>query len=123
MTCQAINQRLYENREDKERMSAATNAQQKLGMTAARPYIGRMVIITSEQIRAARALLRWEQKDLAKASGLALITINAMERRPGRLMMRTSSLYALVEAFDKAGIEFLEGDDGGAGVRWKRRRE
>jgi transcriptional regulator with XRE-family HTH domain len=97
------------------------NTQQKLGTMTASAYTGQMVVITSEQIRAARALLRWEQKDLAEASGLALITINAMERRPGPLMMRTSSLYALVAAFDRAGIEFLDADDGGAGVRFKRR--
>jgi DNA-binding XRE family transcriptional regulator len=77
------------------------------------------VAITSEQIRAARGLLRWEQRDLAEASGLALITIKSIERRRGPLMVRTSSLYALQTAFDKAGVEFLDANNGGAGVRWK----
>jgi hypothetical protein len=77
------------------------------------------VAITSEQIKAARGLLRWEQKDLSEACGLALVTIKSIEQRPGPLMVRTSSLYAIVAAFDKAGVIFTEADNGGAGVKWK----
>lgn len=75
---------------------------------------GARVPITSEQIKAARALLRWERKDLAEASGLALITIKGIEQRTGPLTGRISTLYALVEAFEKAGVEF---DQDGRGVR------
>lgn len=80
------------------------------------------VAITSEQIRAARALLRWEQTDLAKASGLAVVTIQVIERRPGALRTRTTTLYALQDAFKRAGVEFLDEDNGGPGVRMKVRR-
>jgi hypothetical protein len=36
-------------------------------------------------------------------------------------MLRASSLYALQTAFDVAGVEFFDGDNGGAGVRFKQR--
>jgi transcriptional regulator with XRE-family HTH domain len=65
------------------------------------------IAITSEQVRAARGLLRWEQKDLAEACGLAVETIKSIERKHGPLMVRTSSLYALQDAFDRAGVEFF----------------
>jgi transcriptional regulator with XRE-family HTH domain len=81
-----------------------------------------LTMITSEQVRAARALLRWDQKDLAKASGLAEVTIRSIEQRPGALMVRSSSLYALERAFSNAGVIFFDSDNGGAGVRWKRGR-
>jgi transcriptional regulator with XRE-family HTH domain len=85
------------------------------------PGAVRVATISSEQIKAARGLLRWEQTALAEASGLAVVTIKSIERRPGPLMVRTSSLYALVAAFDQAGVEFFDGDNGGAGVRFKHR--
>ena len=84
------------------------------------PGASQMAVITSEQIKAARALLRWEQKDLSEASGLSLGTIKVIEQRPGLLIVRTTSLYALLDAFNKVGIEFLEPNNGGEGVRFKR---
>ena len=99
-----------------------------LGTARARRYTQQgepgagQVAITSEQIRAARALLRWEQTDLAEASGLAVVTIQTIERRPGPLMIRTSSLYKLQEAFKRVGVEFLDEDNGGPGVRMRGRR-
>jgi transcriptional regulator with XRE-family HTH domain len=103
--------------------------EQALGLIDARVYNGTgqdgassLMAITSEQIRAARGLLRWEQRHLAKACKLALVTIKSIEQRPGPLMVRTSSLYAIVAAFEKAGVEFFDSDNGGAGVRFKRGR-
>lgn len=87
------------------------------------PRAGRVATITGEQIRAARALLRWEQTDLAEASGLSVITIKTVEKQHGPILVRTSSLYALQKAFDRAGVEFFDEDNhAGAGVRWKGRR-
>jgi predicted transcriptional regulator len=78
-------------------------------------------MLTAGQIRAARALLDWKQSDLAKASGVAEVTIKKIER--GGIDPRASTLDALQRAFDKAGVVFLEpGDvrDGGPGVRLKK---
>jgi DNA-binding XRE family transcriptional regulator len=80
-------------------------------------------MITAGQIRAARALIGWTQMDLAKASGVSEISIKNIER--GATDPRSSTLGALQQAFEKAGVIFLEpGDirDGGAGVRLKKVR-
>jgi predicted transcriptional regulator len=77
--------------------------------------------ITSELIRAARALLRWEQRDLAKASGVSLPTIKRLEVTPGPLAAHSSTVTGLRRALESAGIEFTNGS--GPGVRIKRRSQ
>jgi predicted transcriptional regulator len=79
-------------------------------------YSPRMV--TRQQIRAARQLLLWSQTDLATAANLPLAVIKNLER--GALDPRQSQLVAIEEAFDRAGVIFLEVGDirsGGRGVR------
>jgi len=73
--------------------------------------------ITSELIRAARALLRWEQRDLAHASGVSLPTIKRLESAPGILAAHSSTVAALRRALESAGIEFTKGN--GPGVHLK----
>jgi len=53
-------------------------------------------VITSEQIRAARALLRWEQRDLAEASKVSLASVKRLETIHGQLAAqpRTIDAYA-----------------------------
>jgi predicted transcriptional regulator len=62
--------------------------------------------ITSELIRAARALLRWEQRDLADASSVSLPTVKRLEAKPGGLAAHASTVAALVKALEAAGVEF-----------------
>ena len=69
------------------------------------------------------SLIGWKQTDLAKASGVSEISIKNIER--GATDPRSSTLGALQQVFEKAGVIFLEpGDirDGGAGVRLKKVR-
>ncbi len=74
--------------------------------------------ITNEQCRAARALLGWSQSDLATASLIAQKTIADFERDARELRPRTvADIRATLE---KAGIEFIDGNGGGPGVRLKR---
>lgn len=76
--------------------------------------------ITSEQIRAARALLRWEQKDLAEKSGISLPTIKRLEGVRGPLAAHGRTIAALQQALESGGVVFLaDGQDtiGGPGVR------
>jgi predicted transcriptional regulator len=75
---------------------------------------------TSEQIRAARALLRWEQKDLAKASAVSLPSIKRLETIPGTLAAQARTVYALRTALEAAGVEFIAENGGGPGVRLKK---
>jgi predicted transcriptional regulator len=80
-------------------------------------------MITSEQIKAARALLRWGQRDLARASRVSLPSIKRLETIPGPLPARESTIEALRRALEEAGIEFTDGTSPGvslgrlAGVR------
>ena len=77
--------------------------------------------LTSEQVRAARMLLRWEQKDLAEASGVSLPSIKRLETQPGELGAQDRTIQSLVRALEKAGVEFIPENGGGVGVRLTRR--
>jgi hypothetical protein len=78
------------------------------------------VAITSELIRAARALLRWEQRHLSDASSVSLPTIKRLEAKQGILAAHGSTIAALRSALENAGIEFIDENGGGAGVRLRK---
>lgn len=65
-------------------------------------------MITAEQMRAARAMLRMEQDELAKRANLSLKTVKRAEASSGKLS--TSSGYALMRALEHCGIEFIDRD-------------
>jgi len=80
-------------------------------------------MITSGQMRAARALLGIDQRELAGLSGLSLPTIQRMEASGGVVRGNVDSLMKLVGALAASGIELI-GDgapstSGGRGVRLK----
>jgi transcriptional regulator with XRE-family HTH domain len=65
-------------------------------------------LVTSEQVRAARMLLRWEQKELAKESGVSLAAIKRLEATRGSLRAHARTAEALRAAFAAAGVEFID---------------
>jgi predicted transcriptional regulator len=74
-------------------------------------------MITSRQIRAARALLGWSQQQLADK---AIVSLNAVARLENGLVdSRISTVQSVQKALVKAGIEFLDADQKGEGVRLK----
>ena len=75
-------------------------------------------MITSDQIRAARALLRWSGKDLAEKTGLGFSTLMRLEVLEGVPTAQAKTLETIQKAFEKAGIEFIGSPEEGAGVRW-----
>ena len=79
-------------------------------------------MITSDQIRAARALLRWSGKDLAEKTGLGFSTLMRLEVLDGVPAAQAKTLDAIQKAFEKAGIEFIGNPEEGAGVRWKSKK-
>ena len=79
-----------------------------------------MIIIYGGQIRAARALLGWSQRELSKKSKVAFGTIQRMESFDGPIGSRTETLAKVVAVFEKAGIEFLNSDSPGLRLRKKR---
>ena len=80
-------------------------------------------MITAAQLRAARALLGIDQRELAAQCGLSVPTIQRMEASEGVIRGNVNSLMKLVGALDSAGIELIgEGavsQSGGRGVRLK----
>jgi predicted transcriptional regulator len=80
----------------------------------------RLTMISGKQIRAGRALVGWKQRELAAAAGVSEISIKNAER--GVVDSRGSTLNAIQQAFDRAGVVFLDTGDtrtGGPGVRLK----
>ena len=80
-------------------------------------------MITAAQMRAARALLGIDQRQLAELAGVSVPTIQRMESSNGNVRGVIDSLTKLVEALDQAGIELI-GENaisggGGRGVRLK----
>ena len=80
-------------------------------------------MITAAQMRAARALLGIDQRQLAELSGVSLPTIQRMEASEGNVRGVINTLTKIVDAFDTAGIELI-GDNvasigRGRGVRFK----
>jgi transcriptional regulator with XRE-family HTH domain len=78
--------------------------------------------ISIRQIKAARSLLGWSQDDLAERSGISKPTIGRLESQDGETVGgRQETSDALQAALEKAGIEFIAENGGGAGVRLKKR--
>ncbi|MGE0108633.1 MAG: helix-turn-helix domain-containing protein [Bdellovibrionales bacterium] len=69
-------------------------------------------MISAAQVRAARALLKWENTDLAEKTGLGSNTISLIENE--KTQPRASSMEKLQAVFESAGIEFT----GNGGVQW-----
>ena len=78
-------------------------------------------MITAAQVRAARALLGMDQRDLAVASGLSVPTIQRMEASEEVIRGQVESLMKLIAALEGAGIELINqgavSEGGGRGVR------
>jgi len=80
-------------------------------------------MITATQLRAARALLRIDQRELADAAGLSVPTIQRMEASDDVIRCNVDSLMKLISALEQAGIELINpgiaSTSGGRGVRLK----
>jgi transcriptional regulator with XRE-family HTH domain len=80
-------------------------------------------MISAAQLRAARALVGIDQRQLADLSGLSVPTIQRMEASEGVIRGNVDSLMKLIAALEKSGVELInEGgvsQSGGRGVRLK----
>ena len=77
-------------------------------------------VLTSAQIRAARALIRWSAEDLARASAVGLTTIRRAELAEEATSLTAANDRSLRRALEDAGVEFIDENGGGAGVRMKK---
>jgi transcriptional regulator with XRE-family HTH domain len=73
--------------------------------------------ITSAQLRAARALLRWSAEDLANRAKLGVATVRRAEAGEGLISVTPANAATLRATLEGAGVEFIPENGGGAGVR------
>src|SRR5436853_424441 len=76
--------------------------------------------LTSAQIRAARALIRWSAEDLARETSLSVATIRRAELTENETSMTAANDAAVRRALEAAGVEFIDENGGGAGVRLRK---
>jgi hypothetical protein len=79
--------------------------------------------LTSSQIRAARGLLRWSAEDLAREASLGLATIRRAEGSENGTSMTTANDLAVRRVLEIGGVEFIDENGGGPGVRLKKRQQ
>ena len=75
-------------------------------------------MFTPEQCRAARALLGWSQQDLANQARVGIVTVNQLEN--GLSRPRPATLDVIQRALESAGVEFIDENGSGPGVRFRR---
>jgi hypothetical protein len=79
--------------------------------------------LTSSQIRAARGLVKWSAADLARQSSVSLRTIRRAELAELHTTMTAPNDFAIRRAFESAGVEFIDENGGGAGVRLRKAQQ
>jgi ribosome-binding protein aMBF1 (putative translation factor) len=77
--------------------------------------------LTPSQIRAARALLRWSAEDLAQRSAVGVATIRRAEVSEDRTSLTIPNDSAIRTSLEIAGVEFIDENGGGPGVRLRKR--
>jgi transcriptional regulator with XRE-family HTH domain len=81
----------------------------------------RGILMTIEQLRAARSLLGWSQSELAARAGLSLPTVKRVEAETGP-RVSDEARAKLQRALEGAGVEFIGEGEEGLGVRFRRPR-
>jgi predicted transcriptional regulator len=79
-------------------------------------------MVTTRQVKAARALLGWSQADLAYHSGISEPTVARLESTDGEFGGRQGTTAKIRHAIEAAGVEFIDENGGGPGVRLRKRQ-
>jgi transcriptional regulator with XRE-family HTH domain len=79
-------------------------------------------LVTTRQVKAARALLGWSQADLASHSGISEPTVARLESTVGKLGGREGTAEKIRRAIVAAGVDFIDENGGGPGVRLRKRQ-
>jgi hypothetical protein len=77
--------------------------------------------LNSAQLRAARSLIRWRAEDLARESAVGVATIRRAELTEDETSMTAANDLAVRRALEAAGVEFIDENGGGPGVRLRKR--
>lgn len=83
------------------------------------PFLSCLGMITPAQCRAARGLIAWSQQDLANNSGVGVVTVHQFEAASSK--PRQATVIVIIQAFENAGVEFINENGGGVGVRLRNR--
>jgi transcriptional regulator with XRE-family HTH domain len=81
-------------------------------------FLAKCGMITAAQCRAARGLIAWSQQDLAQRAGIGTVAVHQLEN--GTSSPRRATLDVVRRAFETAGVEFIDENGGGAGVRLRK---
>jgi predicted transcriptional regulator len=76
--------------------------------------------VSIRQIKAGRALLDWSQEQLAAAADVSVPTIKRLEATDGPLGGRGRTVEKILNSMEKAGVEFIDENGGGPGVRLRK---
>ena len=77
-------------------------------------------MITGDQIRSARSLVRLSAQELADKAKIGISTVQRMEGGSGVPSASAKNLDAVQRALEAAGVEFIPADNGGPGVRLRK---
>jgi transcriptional regulator with XRE-family HTH domain len=77
--------------------------------------------VSIRQVKAARQLLAWSQDQLAEKSGISVPTIKRLEAGDGLLGGRSETVNRILAALERGGVEFIDENGGGPGVRLRQR--
>ena len=77
--------------------------------------------VSTKQLKAARSLLAWSQEQLAAAAEISVPTIKRLEAQDGLMRGRAETGSKIRAALEIAGIEFIDENGGGPGVRLRKR--
>ena len=78
-------------------------------------------MVNPGQCRAARGLLAWNQQELAQRARVGIVTVHQFEA--GLSQPRRATLDVIRRAFESAGVEFIDENGGGPGVRLRKRQQ
>src|SRR5262249_29925431 len=78
--------------------------------------------VSIRQLKAARTLIGWSQEELAAAADVSLPTVKRLEAAEGWLGGRQTTAHKICTALEKAGVEFIDENGGGPGVRLQKRK-
>lgn len=76
--------------------------------------------ITSAQLRAARAMIKWDQNTLATAADISIPTVKRLEGGEGPLRGTYENISRIITALETAGVIFIDENGEGPGVRLKK---
>jgi hypothetical protein len=85
-------------------------------------FLGRG-LFRERQIRAARSLIRWTADELAAASVLSVATVRRAELKESETALTAANDLAIRRALESAGVEFIDENGGGPGVRLRTGRK